>query len=98
MLTVKSDLIVSYLQRIDKTLLMVGSETCPACIKLKPQLHDIQDQYPDITFVFMDGNKHEESSDYLDITHFPTLIYFEGEIEKKRMMGSDIKKIIKLWK
>lgn len=98
MLTIKSDLILSYLQRIDKTLLMVGSEGCIACKKLKPQIHDIQDKYPDITFVYMEGNKYTESSDYLDITHFPTLIYFEGVIEKNRMIGSDINKIIKLWK
>lgn len=77
---------------------MVGGETCFACKRLKPKLNDIQGRYPDITFVYMEGNKYTNSSDYLDITHYPTLIYFEGVVEKNRMVGSDIDKVIKLWK
>ena len=97
MITVKSDLINSYLERIDKAVVVFSSETCPTCQKLKTSIPILEDRYPDITFIYLDGNKFNNSADLYDIIHFPTVIYFDSGVEVKRVITGDIKKIEKLW-
>ena len=97
MITIKSDLINTYLERIDKATVIFASENCATCQKLKPNIPELEDKYPDITFMYLNGDKFIESADLYDITHYPTVIYFDSGVEVKRVITGDIKKIEKLW-
>lgn len=96
MITIKEDIIVSYLERLDRSLVMFGSSNCGACNNLKPQLEKIEPKYNSIPFLFLDGDKHTNSADLFNVDYYPTMIIFEGEIPITRITTSDKNKIINL--
>lgn len=94
MLTIKSVPLQNYTRGIEKSVIIFGSPTCQACKKLITIIIPILEQtHPDITFMFLDGDKFVGTADYYDIEFYPTLIYYIYGVEQKRLVSSNIKEI-----
>jgi thiol-disulfide isomerase/thioredoxin len=97
MINIKSGLLLEYLSTSAwKTVVIFGSPTCPSCKKTIDIVVPLLEQaHPDIEFYFLDGNKFPVPTDLFKIEYYPTLVYFEGEEEKKRIQSSNILEIEK---
>jgi thiol-disulfide isomerase/thioredoxin len=97
MIHVKSGLLLDYLSSSAwKTVVVFGSPTCPACKKTIDIVVPLLEQaHPDIEFYFLDGDKFPNPADLFIIEYYPTLVYFEGGEEKKRIQSSNILEIEK---
>jgi thiol-disulfide isomerase/thioredoxin len=94
MITVKSSPLKNYTRQFDKAVVIFGSPTCPACRTVTEVVVPLLEQvHTDVEFMFLDGNKFEGTADYYNIQHYPTLIYFEGGVEQKRIQSNNIKEI-----
>jgi thiol-disulfide isomerase/thioredoxin len=96
MITIKSLPIQNYTKQLDKAIIIFGTPTCSACKKITTIIVPLLEKvYTDITFLFLDGDRFTDTADYYDIEYYPTLIYFEQGIEKKRIQSTSIKEIEK---
>jgi hypothetical protein len=96
MITVKSSPLKNYTRQFDKSVVIFGSPTCPACKKATEIIVPLLEQvHTDVEFMFMDGDKFEGTADYYNIEYYPTLVYFENGEEKKRIQSTNIKEIEK---
>jgi thioredoxin 1 len=96
MITVKSSPLKNYTRQFDKSVVVFGSPTCPACKKATEIIVPLLEQvHTDVEFMFMDGDKFEGTADYYNIEYYPTLVYFENGEEKKRIQSTNIKEIEK---
>jgi thiol-disulfide isomerase/thioredoxin len=94
MIHVKSFPLQNYTKQVDKAVVIFGSYTCSACRTVTEVVVPLLEQvHTDVEFMFLDGNKFEGTADYYNIQHYPTLIYFEGGVEKKRIQSNNIKEI-----
>ena len=97
MITIKSFPLQNYTRQTDKAVVIFGSPTCPACRTVTEVVVPLLEQvHTDVEFMFLDGNKFEGTADYYNIQHYPTLIYFEGGVEQKRIQSNNIKEIEKI--
>ncbi len=97
MIHVKSFPLQNYTRQVEKAVVIFGSYTCSACRTVTEVVVPLLEQvHTDVEFMFLDGNKFEGTADYYDIQHYPTLIYFEGGVEKKRIQSTNIKEIEKI--
>ena len=94
MITIKSFPLQNYTRQVEKAVVIFGSPTCSACKRVTeivvPLLEPV---YTDVEFMFLDGNKFEGTADYYIIEYYPTLVYFEKGVEKKRIQSTNIKEI-----
>ena len=96
MITVKSSPLKNYTRQFDKSVVIFGSPTCPACKKATEIVVPLLEQvHTDVEFMFLDGDKFEGTADYYNIEYYPTLVYFENGEEKKRIQSTNIKEIEK---
>ena len=96
MIHVKSFPLQNYTKQVDKAVVIFGSYTCSACRTVTEVVVPLLEQvHTDVEFMFLDGDKFEGTADYYDIQHYPTLIYFENGVEKKRIQSNNIKEIEK---
>jgi thiol-disulfide isomerase/thioredoxin len=96
MITIKSFPLQNYTRQTDKAVVIFGSPTCPACRTVTEVVIPLLEQvHTDVEFMFLDGNKFEGTADYYNIQHYPTLVYFEGGVEQKRIQSNNIKEIEK---
>jgi thiol-disulfide isomerase/thioredoxin len=94
MITIKSFPLQNYTRQTYKAVVIFGSPTCPACRTVTEVVVPLLEQvHTDVEFMFLDGNKFEGTADYYNIQHYPTLIYFEGGVEQKRIQSNNIKEI-----
>jgi thiol-disulfide isomerase/thioredoxin len=94
MITIKSFPLQNYTRQTDKAVVIFGSPTCPACRTVTEVVVPLLEQvHTDVEFMFLDGNKFEGTADYYNIQHYPTLVYFEGGVEQKRIQSNNIKEI-----
>ena len=96
MITVKSSPLKNYTRQFDKSVVIFGSPTCPACKKATEIVVPLLEQvHTDVEFMFLDGDKFEGPADYYNIEYYPTMVYFENGEEKKRIQSTNIKEIEK---
>jgi thiol-disulfide isomerase/thioredoxin len=96
MITIKSFPLQNYTKQFDKAVVIFGSPTCSACRTVTEVVIPLLEQvHTDVEFMFLDGNKFEGTADYYNIQYYPTLVYFEGGEEKKRIQSNNIKEIEK---
>lgn len=96
MITIKSSPLKNYVRQVDKAVVIFGSTTCSACKKVTGIVVPLLEQvHTDVEFMFMDGDKFEGTADYYNIEYYPTLVYFENGVEKKRIQSTNIKEIEK---
>jgi thiol-disulfide isomerase/thioredoxin len=97
MIHVKSFPLQNYTRQVEKAVVIFGSYTCSACRTVTEVVVPLLEQvHTDVEFMFLDGNKFEGTADYYNIQHYPTLVYFEGGEEKKRIQSNNIKEIEKI--
>lgn len=97
MITLKSDNLSKYLEKLpNKVLLIFASPTCPLCKEIVPE---IEKQLGDkISILYIDGDKWEDIADKYDIEFYPTIIYLIDGVEKKRIDRVNSKNINKILK
>ena len=96
MITIKSSPLKNYVRQVDKAVVIFGASTCLACKKVTEIVVPLLEQvHTDVEFMFMDGDKFEGTADYYNIEYYPTLVYFENGVEKKRIQSTNIKEIEK---
>jgi len=96
MITIKSSPLQNYTRQVDKAVVIFGSYTCSACRTVTEVVIPLLEQvHTDVEFMFLDGNKFEGTADYYNIEYYPTLVYFENGVEKKRIQSNNIKEIEK---
>jgi thiol-disulfide isomerase/thioredoxin len=96
MITIKSSPLQNYTKQFDKAVVIFGSYTCSACRTVTEIVVPLLEQvHMDVEFMFLDGNKFEGTADYYNIEYYPTLVYFENGVEKKRIQSNNIKEIEK---
>jgi thiol-disulfide isomerase/thioredoxin len=96
MITVKSSPLKNYTRQFDKSVVIFGSSTCSACKKVTEIVVPLLEQvHTDIEFMFLDGDRFEGTADYYNIEYYPTMVYFENGVEKKRIQSTNIKEIEK---
>ena len=96
MITIKSFPLQNYTRQVDKAVVIFGSYTCSACRTVTEVVVPLLEQvHTDVEFMFLDGDKFEGTADYYNIEYYPTLVYFEGGEEKKRIQSTHIKEIEK---
>jgi thiol-disulfide isomerase/thioredoxin len=94
MITIKSFPLQNYTRQVDKAVVIFGSPTCSACRTVTEVVIPLLEQvHTDVEFMFLDGNKFEGTADYYNIEYYPTLVYFENGVEKKRIQSTNIKEI-----
>jgi thiol-disulfide isomerase/thioredoxin len=94
MITIKSFPLQNYTRQVDKAVVIFGSPTCSACRTVIEVVIPLLEQvHTDVEFMFLDGNKFEGTADYYNIEYYPTLVYFENGVEKKRIQSNNIKEI-----
>jgi thiol-disulfide isomerase/thioredoxin len=94
MVTIKSLPLQNYTKQLDKAVIIFGSPECKACKAVTGIIVPILEKvYPEITFLFLDGDKFSGIADYYKIEYYPTLVYFEQGVETKRIQSSSIKEI-----
>jgi thiol-disulfide isomerase/thioredoxin len=97
MIHVKSFPLQNYTRQVDKAVVIFGSYTCSACRTVTEVVVPLLEQvHTDVEFMFLDGNKFEGTADYYNIEYYPTLVYFENGVEKKRIQSNNIKEIEKV--
>ena len=97
MITIKSFPLQNYTRQVDKAVVIFGSYTCSACRTVTEVVVPLLEQvHTDVEFMFLDGNKFEGTADYYNIEYYPTLVYFENGVEKKRIQSNNIKEIEKV--
>jgi thioredoxin 1 len=97
MIIIKSSPLKNYIRQVDKAVVIFGSPTCSACKKIINIIVPLLEQiYTDIEFMFLDVDKFVECGDYYNIEYYPTLVYFENGVEKKRIQSTHIKEIEKI--
>lgn len=71
-------------------VLNVWASWCPPCRKEMPMLHDAQEKYRDVMFVFMNvGETQERVTKYLDEQNLPLRnVLLDEHLEAKAVMGS----------
>jgi len=96
MIIIKSSPLKNYTKQFDKTVVVFGSPTCPACKKVTGIVVPLLEQvHTDVEFMFLDGDKFEGTADYYNIEYYPTMVLFENGVEKKRIQSTNIKEIEK---
>jgi thioredoxin 1 len=75
------------LKNQDKVLLKCSAGWCVPCKQLKPTLTQIENVFPSIHQVEVDGEDLPEVFEQLGVMQVPTLIYFENGEEKGRKTG-----------
>ncbi len=96
MIHVKSFPLQNYTKQVDKAVVIFGSYTCSACRTVTEVVIPLLEQvHTDVEFMFLDGEKFEGTADYYNIEYYPTLVYFEDGVEKKRIQSNNIKEIEK---
>jgi thiol-disulfide isomerase/thioredoxin len=96
MIHVKSFPLQNYTRQVDKAVVIFGSYTCSACRTVTEVVVPLLEQvHTNVEFMFLDGDKFEGTADYYNIEYYPTLVYFENGVEKKRIQSNNIKEIEK---
>jgi len=94
MITIKSCPLQNYTRQVEKAVVIFGSYTCSACRTVTEVVIPLLEQvHTDVEFMFLDGDKFEGTADYYNIEYYPTLVYFEKGVEKKRIQSNNIKEI-----
>jgi thioredoxin-like negative regulator of GroEL len=94
MIIIKSLPLQNYTRQLDKAVIIFGSPTCEACKNLTSIIVPLLEKvHTDVTFLFLDGDKFSGIADFYKIEYYPTLVYFEQGIEKRRIQSNSIKKI-----
>jgi len=98
MIAIKSLPISNYIKQLDTAVIIFGSPTCKACRALTTIIVPLLEKvYTEVTFLFLDGDRFSGTADYYKVEYYPTLVYFEQGIEKKRIQSSSIKEIEKVF-
>ena len=96
MITIKSTPLKNYTRQFDKSVVVFGSPTCPACKKVIEIVVPLLEQvHTDVEFMFMNGDEFAGTADYYNIEYYPTMVLFENGVEKKRIQSTNIKEIEK---
>lgn len=71
-----------------KILLDLHGLWCGPCKQLMPRLEIIEKDYNDVVFVKMDVDKNKEYALNLGIRSVPTVIIYDGELVKNKIIGA----------
>ncbi|CAE8739576.1 unnamed protein product [Polarella glacialis] len=61
-----------------------SAENCGPCQQLKPELHQLAAEMPEVAFLEVDVNRNEVVADTFGIKSVPTFLFFKGE----KLLGS----------
>jgi thiol-disulfide isomerase/thioredoxin len=96
MVYIKNEIGFKYAINLPKVVIIFGSITCEACKKvIKIFLPILKQNYENISFIFVDGDKFPTLADEYNIEYYPTFIYFENSKIKRRTGATNIKDIDK---
>lgn len=79
------DQVEEFISSADKVMIDVGASWCPPCQKMKPIVHQLEEEGFDIMVI--DGDKNDHISEELKVDAFPQFIVYEKGVEVKRFVG-----------
>jgi len=76
----------------------VGAPWCPPCRKMAPVIDSIEQQYPKVKVIRIDGSGQDALMDQLQVHTFPTIILYKNGKEIWRKEGvMEVKEIARQW-
>lgn len=76
-----------HLRITPKTLVYLTAPWCGPCKALRPVIEKYAVEHPDVTIVKVDADSCRPVLSQLNVRGVPTLIVFEGDVEKARHSG-----------
>jgi len=75
-------------------LIDYSAEWCGPCNRLKPLLDSLQGFYPNVTFIRIDVDTHQELAELHQIRSIPTVMFYvDGTLQQEIVQGANIEKI-----
>lgn len=74
-----------------KTVLMFSADWCPDCRVIEPILPEIENKYPDYTFIYVDRDQFIDLCIELDIFGIPSFVAYNNGGEIGRFVSKDRK-------
>lgn len=75
------------------SVIKFGANWCGPCKKIKPFIHELEDKYPSVEFLYYDTDKDEEETDKYNIAVLPTFVFLFNDEEEGRVEGINKKDI-----
>jgi thiol-disulfide isomerase/thioredoxin len=84
---------VSFSEQIgnSKAIVIFSADWCPDCVVIKPLLPEVEAEYPDYTFYYVDRDEHLELCEEFSIFGIPSFIAFENGKEVARYVDKQRK-------
>lgn len=73
------------------TIAVFSADWCPDCVVIKPILPEIEQEFADFTFVYLDRDEHIELCQELDIFGIPSFLAFKDGEEIGRYVNKERK-------
>jgi thioredoxin 1 len=70
-----------------KLVVLFSASWCKPCQSLKPPLATIEAEYPKLTFVMIDVDKHPEVATKYSVRGVPTVLFLDCQQEMGRAVG-----------
>ncbi|WP_257351583.1 thioredoxin family protein [Pseudalkalibacillus decolorationis] len=77
--------------RANKAIVMFSADWCPDCVIIKPVMPEIENQFSDYTFFYVDRDEHIEHCQNMDIFGIPSFLAFDNGVEIGRLVNKDRK-------
>ncbi|MGC4376057.1 thioredoxin family protein [Fictibacillus sp. Mic-4] len=81
----------SYLNSDNVTVILFSADWCPDCVFIKPFLPEIEEQFSDFTFVYVNRDEHIELCQEMDIFGIPSFVAFKSGKEVGRYVNKERK-------
>ncbi|WP_067841521.1 thioredoxin family protein [Amphibacillus sediminis] len=74
-----------------KTVFMFSADWCPDCRVIEPFLPELEESYPDLTFIYVDRDQFIDLCIKQDIFGIPSFLAFNNGEEVARFVSKDRK-------
>ena len=75
----------------EKVVFIFSASWCPDCLVMDMFLEDVINQFPEITFSYIDRDKFPEITEALDIFGIPSFIAYKNNVEVSRFVSKNRK-------
>ena len=84
MKNLEADNLTEVLAQHDKVFVQYGASWCGACQLIKPKVQELEKDYSDVEFIYVDAEKFPESRKLATVDNLPTFAFFKkGEFQKQ---------------
>ncbi|MBX0359073.1 thioredoxin family protein [Halobacillus sp. Nhm2S1] len=91
MITLESDQQMKELQNKESVIFLFSADWCPDCRVIEPFLPELEDKYPDWTFVYVDRDQFIHICAENDVFGIPSFLAFKDGEEVGRFVSKDRK-------